>query len=403
MNQPTPHPRDPSPAARATAWTWWIGPIFAVVAIGIAIIWYVLAPTPAADTSLAARLNRLEQQQLTGAAQYATLHTQVSDLHARLGQHDRDWARRIDLLDQAISAQQDVIDARLMATEQRRAHDRTDARTQLDALTDSLTKVHTQLGRGLTDWSLAEVEQLLTIANHRLIFSGDTVLAQAALQLAQQRLATLSRPQLLPVREGVAAAVAELAARPPLDKASGLSQLHALANEIKYLPLQTDARLRAPVAVAPATELAEPTEPVAPSEPQSETAARGYWQSLLAAVTELLTNLGDMIQVEKNATSLKPLILAEVRWLTHEKGRLLLESAQLALLQQEAAVFDNRMTVARAWFLQHFAQDSARAQTWLAQFDQIRVTVADALLDPTEIDLSAARRALRVVIEKQQP
>jgi uncharacterized protein HemX len=85
-----------------------------------------------------------------------------------------------------------------------------DAKHVQDTLASAIEKVTNELGRNRTGWALAEIEQLLLIANYRLQLAHDPDTAIAALQAADRRLQQLAEPRLLPIRKLVATEITQL-------------------------------------------------------------------------------------------------------------------------------------------------------------------------------------------------
>jgi hypothetical protein len=67
----------------------------------------------------------------------------------------------------------------------------------------SLEALYQELARNRDEWQLAEIEQVLAIAQQQLQLSGNVRAALLALQLAESRLTRVDRPQFLPVRRAL--------------------------------------------------------------------------------------------------------------------------------------------------------------------------------------------------------
>ena len=94
------------------------------------------------------------------------------------------------------------------------------------------------------EWQLAEIEQVLAIAQQQLQLSGNVRAALLALQQAEGRLARADRPQFLPVRRALARDIERLRAVPGLDL-SGISlKLDSLVAAVDSLPLEVVAQCR---------------------------------------------------------------------------------------------------------------------------------------------------------------
>ena len=110
----------------------------------------------------------------------------------------------------------------------------------------ALEALYQELARNRDEWQLAEIEQVLAIAQQQLQLSGNVRAALLALQLAESRLSRADRPQFLPVRRALARDIERLKALPSLD-VPGLSlALDRLAASVDALPLAFDERVERP-------------------------------------------------------------------------------------------------------------------------------------------------------------
>lgn len=264
-------------------------------------------------------------------------------------------------------------------------------RTDFETLSDSIVAFRSELGRGVDSWTLEEAEQLIYIANQRLQFSGDVELAKAALQQADGRLRDMANPALGNVRQALASEISALENLERVDTAGVLAAISALSGRIKNLSLSGD--LEDP---GKTTGGGADSESTAEAGQASEDAS-GYLQPVIDAGADLLSSLGDLIQVEKNGEAINPVISSEVRQLIYAKGQLILESAQIAFIRQMPDLYQQRMAEAREWVEQNFKQDSEVTQSWLNELDSIATSVPDTSLP----DISGSLEAIRQVINKQ--
>src|SRR5689334_2728233 len=106
----------------------------------------------------------------------------------------------------------------------------------------ALEVLYQELARNRDEWQLAEIEQVLAIAQQQLQLSGNVRAALLALQLAEGRLSRADRPQFLPVRRALSRDIERLKSLPTLD-VPGLSlALDRLVASIDGLPLAFDER-----------------------------------------------------------------------------------------------------------------------------------------------------------------
>lgn len=138
------------------------------------------------------------------------------DSRQRLGATQEELARRLKGIDEdarearaaAREAQESVreMQAKLGALEARLA----DAQSQQLAL----ESLYQELSRNRDEWQLAEIEQVLAIAQQQLQLSGNVRAALLALQLAESRLSRADRPQFQPVRRALARDIERLKSLP---------------------------------------------------------------------------------------------------------------------------------------------------------------------------------------------
>src|SRR5687767_13798446 len=104
----------------------------------------------------------------------------------------------------------------------------------------ALEALYQELARNRDEWQLAEIEQVLAIAQQQLQLSGNVRAALLALQLAESRLSRADRPQFLPVRRALTRDIDRLKSLPTLD-VPGLSlALDRLVASVDGLPLAFD-------------------------------------------------------------------------------------------------------------------------------------------------------------------
>ncbi len=131
------------------------------------------------------------------------------------------------------------------------------------SLLDSTAKLYELYGRDENGWKLAEVEYLMSIAQHKLILEQDFEGAAKTLDAASSRIAQLADPGLLPVRVQINDEIAALKTRKRPDLV-GMTLLAArLARQINSLTPEYVAKAKAPRSV-PATQQAAPVDPSLP-------------------------------------------------------------------------------------------------------------------------------------------
>ncbi len=259
---------------------------------------------------------------------------------------------------------------------------------EIDRLSGRIAALRSQLDSNLDRWVVEETGQLILIAYQRLRFTGEIGLAKQALRLADQRLGQLSGSAVDEVRRLLLSDIAALERIPPVDVPALLNELSVLSAQVDGLPLAGDIVMDAD------TDREKEDEPqgVDSREGSDETTALNrYLKPVIDAGAGLLTNLGDLIQIEKNGNSFKPVISAQIREMTYERARLILESAQVALVRQNPALYSHRINAARVWVEHNFNVDAALTRDWIRQLDQVGLSYRDSGAPDISATLSAIR------------
>jgi len=219
----------------------------------------------------------------------------------------------------------------------------------------ALEALYQELARNRDEWQLAEIEQVLAIAQQQLQLSGNVRAALLALQLAESRLSRTDRPQFLPVRRALARDIERLKALPSLD-VPGLSlALDRLAASVDALPLAYEERAEKPAAAKSARP-----EPVAPEE--------GFLKRFGG---EIWRELRQLVIVRKVDSVEPPLLPPQQAWFVRENLKLRLLNARLALLTRDEAGYREDLRTAQNWIQRYFDSRSKAAQTAQAQLRQL--------------------------------
>ena len=244
-------------------------------------------------------------------------------------------------------------------------------RTKLSALEQRLTEsqgqqlaleaLYQELSRNRDEWQLAEIEQVLAIAQQQLQLSGNVRAALLALQLAEGRLARADRPQFLPIRRALARDIERLRAVPQLDL-SGISlKIDSLVAAVDSLPLAFDERtpkLADERAASVATDKEGKTAPV----------EDGF---LVRFGAEVWRELRQLVVVRKVETPEPPLLPPAQAYFVRENLKLRLLNARLAVLTRDEAGYREDLRVSQAWIRRYFDIRSKSAQGVLAQMRQL--------------------------------
>jgi len=219
----------------------------------------------------------------------------------------------------------------------------------------ALEALYQELARNRDEWQLAEIEQVLAIAQQQLQLSGNVRAALLALQLAESRMSRADRPQFLPVRRALTRDIERLKSLPMLD-VPGLSlTLDRLVASVDALPLAFDERIERPAAV----KAAKPA-PVAVEESAFARLGGEIWRELR-----------QLVVVRRIDTPEPPLIAPQQAWFLRENLKLRLLNARLSLLTRDEAGYREDLRVAQSWIQRYFDARAKASQAALAQLRQL--------------------------------
>jgi len=216
----------------------------------------------------------------------------------------------------------------------------------------ALEQLYQELSRNRDEWQLAEIEQVLAIAQQQLQLSGNVRAALLALELAESRLGRSDRPQFQAVRRALARDIERLKAMPAADPAGLARRIDALLAELDSLPLAADARV-------------ERAAPPPTAEAGAVGAAQRFGENLWRELRELVI-------VRRVDRPEPPLLPPTQAWFLRENLRLRLLDARLELLSRNSAGFAEDLRVAREWIERYFDVDARATREALAELRQLR-------------------------------
>jgi uroporphyrin-3 C-methyltransferase len=275
------------------------------------------------------------------------------DAQLRAGATQEELAKRLRGIEDeardaraAARASQDAtrdMQAKLAALEARVA----DAQGQQAAL----ESLYQELSRNSDEWRIAEIEQVLAIAEQQLQLSGNVKAALLALQLAEARLARADRPQFQGVRRALVRDIERLKSLPTADLAGMSRRLDEVIGAVDALPLAAEAK----------------PEPAAPPPGEAAGAVARFGKGLWRDLRELVV-------VRRVDAPEPPLLPASQAYFLRENLRLRLLNARLALVVRNHAGFAEDLRVARAWLLRYYERDARTTREALAQLQALQET-----------------------------
>lgn len=303
---------------------------------------------------------QLAQQLGAHALDLQRMTQQIGELQAQLGETatmQSDLARVSDRNGTEIAALQSRIDDSLAL----------------------MSRISEDLSGGRRQFQLSSVEQLLVLANDRLLLQRDVKSALLALDHADARLAQLSDPQLFAVREALARERTALRAIPQPDLASAALTLSSLIERIPRLPLGSHAP-------------AQFKSPGARESAAIDNSPSG-WSRLVETVKAALQSLFT-IRREENARALR-VLPPEAEAVVYMVLTLKLEGARVALLTHNTVALREELRSANAWLGTEFKSDDPGVLAVRAELDRLQ----NLDLTPPLPDISSSLALLRERLE----
>jgi uroporphyrin-3 C-methyltransferase len=246
----------------------------------------------------------------------------------------------------------------------------------------ALEVLYQELARNRDEWQLAEIEQVLAIAQQQLQLSGNVRAALLALQLAESRLSRVDRPQFLPVRRALTRDIDRLKSLPVLD-VPGLSlAIDRLIASVDAMPLAFDERVERSTS-------AKASKPAPDAEDNFFARLGG----------EVWKELRQLVVVRKVEAPEPPLLPPQQAWFLRENLKLRLLNARLALLTRDEAGYREDLRVAQGWIQRYFDARAKASQAALAQMKQLS-SASISFEPPSIVDSLEAVRGFKARRER---
>lgn len=294
---------------------------------------------------------------------------QVRDLQVQVAGSRDQLASLQDGVQQRVSSQLAEVRTQSEASEQalrqqvsalQRAQEQ--LREQLEGQQQRLASMSTT---SREDWLLAEAEYLLKIANQRVLIERTTDNAVALLRSADERLLQASQgigdAEIFAIRKALSHDLSALEAIEPIDKEGVYLRLYALAERVDDLP-------RLQVEAFPAlTDAAE--------EAQEKSTEQGWGSRFWRGLRDLTGSLDRYVRIDDVEAPAKPLVDSYATRLAALNVRLLLEQAQLALMQEEPRVYRHSLEKAQTLLQDYYltSEQNARLRASLAELAELEV------------------------------
>ncbi len=244
-------------------------------------------------------------------------------------------------------------------------------------LTKSIQQVTAKQQTTRKDWLLAEVEYLLRLANQRVLMENTADGALTLLKSADKILKETDDVTIYEVRKALAADIASLEAIPQLDTEGVFLQLGALNNQVQNLRL---------IPISKQHKLPELIEEVTP-----EAVTESWSAGLEASWGKAVDKLNKLVVVQHRDEPIEPLLSPEQTYYLQQNLHLMLEQAQLALLQRKQASYDASLDKAHSWISTYFEESDGTTQSLLRGISELKAVKVTAEMP----DISGSLRSLK--------
>ncbi len=212
----------------------------------------------------------------------------------------------------------------------------------------ALEQMYQELARNRDESTLAEIEQVLLIANQQLQLAGNVKAALIALQNVDATLQRMDRPQLKFLRKVVDRDMDRLKAMPYADIVGVSLHLDTVLNLVDGMPLAMEAHPRP-----------------APIQVKKES---NVW---LAFGQEAWKDIRQLVRIQDMGKNEVPFLPPSQAYFLRENLKLRLLSARLSLLAHDQGAFRDDLALAQQWIRKYFDADSVQAKEALSILHQI--------------------------------
>lgn len=220
---------------------------------------------------------------------------------------------------------------------------------------EALQTLYLELVNNHDERVIAEVEQLLVIANQQLQLAGNIKPALLALQTADSRLQQMDSVPAVQLRKAIAKDIQRLQELPQIDTIGISLKLENLIEGINKLPLVSDRHPKATIAEATMAE-----------ENQFRRLLREIWD-----------DLKHMIRLERVDRPEPPLLAPDQTFFLRENLKLHLLTARTALLQHDESSYRADLHQAEHWIRNYF---DLREQSTIAALDTLKQLSASSIV-----------------------
>lgn len=230
------------------------------------------------------------------------------------------------------------------------------------------------------EWKLQEAQYLLRLADQRILLEKDSQNALALALSADDVLRDIDQADLVSVRKLLAEEIAVLKLAGVIDREGIYLRLSALSNQVEAIPF---------------IESLGTQDDVLEEEvvPEDETLKQKVTRSFYA----LLHKLGSYVRVRDHGKTINAVLPPAEQKYLQQNLRLMLEQAQVALLRNEEAIYQESLVKAQNWINQYYSLNE-KAAAALAELQSLQ----QEEISPDLTNFSNSSSALTEYIAKRE-
>ncbi len=354
-----------TPAARSSSPVGALALLLALIAIGVASgTAYTIWMGDGDQGELESRLDRLEGSLGTD--------TRVENAIERLAQLEQQVTSSLAGVED-LSTRLDEVTAGLAGG---------DSSADLDELTarveQAIAGLRAEMGTSSRDWLLAEVEYLIRLGAQRVEMQRDAAGALAMFTTADEILRSAEGIAAFGLREALANDIAELQAVSTVDVDGIYVRLGALKGQV------------------PALRQSIPDYEPTPFDASAAAADATITDRALAFLSNVGARLASLVDYRRDIDAVKPILPPKEEYYLRQNLVFQLQLAQLALLSENQAIFDNSVAEAKVWVERHFDPEDPVTQTMVSSLSDL----SGLEITRDMPDVSESLRAVREMLDR---
>jgi uncharacterized protein HemX len=318
----------------------WIAVVLVILLLGLGGAgYYLFQRLQAEQAGLGGEVGKESQRLIDLTHQVTALQKEVTTLHAQLARLESAESTLKQQWQAMLADQAKVFDEKLASLQKQLELSHAKLQTHLQAL-------QRQIGQTKSEVMIADAEYLLNVASQKLILVGDVDSALKAMETADELLRLAADPALFKVRQALAREITALKALSSPDLVGISASILALEGQVASLPL----RLPHMGKVAP--------KPKGEGE-ETQTGLLEEWKEVLTIRRRQTERPVEAILTPEEVEAIRHVLVLK------------LETARLAAIRGQTALYQKSLSNAKEWLTEHFDTQDQAVRDFLARLETV--------------------------------